>query len=299
MPKKSPTKAEIAVQEADAKRVGKQAEETVAQADKERILATRREGELHRIAGDLPDDINVLWMYAEHSLTQSAISMIDAGRAFIKIKEKLPYGEFNTGLKERGISPRSARQIMAGARRFADRSEKFLKLGRTKLYACLEFEDSDLDALEAGESVLDNDLDALDRMTTRELKALVQRRDANLEIKDQLLESKNKQIDSIATEFEKAKGAVVEGDTHPSVPEIESEQAQILIPMIRLAARAKNMEVDAMNGKEPNRDEYFALQSALNVLRDQMAQAMDALYNCGGSFQAAIAESSMPVDAEG
>jgi len=291
--------AETAVQKADAKRVGKQAEATVAQADKERILATRRDGELNRIAGDLPDDPKALWMFAEHSLTQSAISMIDAGRAFIKLKEMLQHGEFLKGLDERGISRMGASRICNTAVTFADRSEKFLKLGRTKLYACLEFSNDELDALEAGESVLDHDLDALDKMTTRELKALVQRRDSDLEIKDQLLESKNKQIDSIATEFEKAKGAIVAGDTHPSVAEIESEQAQILIPMIRLAARAKNMEVDAMNGKEPNRDEYFALQSALNVLRDQMAQAMDAIYNCGGTFQAAIAEASMPVDAEG
>jgi len=292
----TPTKAEKSIQQADAERISKQAEEVVEQADKERILATRREGELHRIAGDLPDDPKALWMFAEHSLTQSAISMIDAGRAFIKLKEILPQGEYLKGLSERGISPRNAQQICASARAFADRSEKFLKLGRTKLYACLEFSNEELDALEAGESVLDNDLDDLDRMTTRELKALVQKRDADLEIKNQLLESKNKQIDSIATEFEKAKGAIMEGDTHPSVAEIESERAQILIPLIRLAARAKNMEVDAMNGNEPNRDEYFALQSALNVLRDQMAQAMDALYNCGGSFQAAISEASMPVE---
>jgi len=295
---KKPTKAELAVQEADKERLSKQAEATVAQADKERILATRREGELHRIAGDLPDDPRALWMFAEHSLTQAAVSSIDAGRALIKLKAILPHGEFGPALEDRGISTRTASSLMKIAAKFSERSEKFTKLGRSKLYACLELSDNALDMLDDGESILGFKLDDMDRMTNRELKAAIKKRDNDIVIKDQLLESKNKQIDSIATEFEKAKGAIVAGDTQPSVAEIESEQAQILIPMIRLAARAKNMEVDAMNGKEPNRDEYFALQSALNVLRDQMAQAMDAIYNCGGTFQAAIAEASMPVDAE-
>jgi len=180
------------IEEADKTRIGDAAEATIAEADKQRMQTIRREGELKRIAGDLPEDAPSLWLFAEHSLTQSAISMIDAGRAFIKLKETLPHGEFQAGLKGRGISLQSARQIMASARRFADRSEKFFKLGRTKLYACLEFSNDDLDALEEGESILDMDLDKMDRMTVRELKAAIARRDADLQIKDQMLEATNK-----------------------------------------------------------------------------------------------------------
>jgi len=293
------TSQEKKVEQADTKRVGKQAEETVAQADKERMLATQHEGELNRIAGDLPDDPKALWMFTESSFIQATTSIFDTGRALIKLKEILPHGAFGPELNERGIPARTARNFMAVARAFSERGEKLKKLSRAKLFACLELFPEELDALEDGDSVLGITLDDFDRMTPKELKAAIKKRDTDLEIKDQLLESKNKQIDSIATELEKSKGNITEGDASPVVQEIESAQAQILIPLMKLRARALNFEVDAGNGKEPNRAEYFALQAALNVLRDEMAQAMDALYNCGGSFQAAIAEASMPTDAEG
>lgn len=297
---KQPTSAEKSVENSDAKRIAKQAEQTVAQADGERILATRRERELDKIAGDLPDDISALWMFTEHSMVQEAVSGIDVGRGLLKLKERLAHGEFMNGLEERKIPARTARNKMAIAFRFADRSEKLLNLGRTKLYACLDFDDAQLDALEAGESILDKDLDEIDRMTTREVKKLVQKMESDLAIKDQLLESKNRQIDAVATALEKSKGTIVEGDILPIVQAIESEKAQIIIPLMKLRARALNFEVDAGNGKEPNRAEYFALQGALNAMRDEIAQAMDALYNCGGGFQAAISEASMSAaDTEG
>jgi len=281
------------IEQADAHRISDAMDASTAKADKQRMQAVKREGELKRIASDLPDDAPSLWLFAEHSLTQSAISMIDAGRAFIKLKETLPHGEFQAGLKDRGIGARSAQKIMTSARRFADRSERFLKLGRTKLYACLEFSDDDLDALEDGESILDMDLDKMDRMTSRELRAAIQKRDADLKIKDQLLESKNKQIDAVAEENEQLKGHASATQTSPSVDAIESEKAQILIPMIRLRNRALAMEAALNDSGKVDRAEYFALQAALDTLRDQMAQAMDALYNAGAPFQASIASASL------
>jgi len=161
-------------------------------SDQERMLQARRTSELNRIAADLPDDPTALWSYAEHSLTQSAISMIDAGRAFLKLKEILPHGAFQAGLNERGIPARTAQRTSASAARFADRSEKFLKMGRTKLYACLDFSDDDLDALEDGQSILDITLDDMDRMTSRELKAAIKKRDVELALKDQMVEATNK-----------------------------------------------------------------------------------------------------------
>lgn len=291
-----PTKAEQAVQDADAKNITEAREADNLQADENKAISARRESELNRIAGDLPNDSAALWMYAEHSLTQSAVSMIDAGRAFIKLKELLPHGEFLAGIEERGISPRSTQQICAGARAFADRSEKFLKLGRTKLYACLEFSNEELDALEDGKSILDHDLDDLDRMTTRELKALIKKRGSDLDVKDQLLEAKNKQIDDVATENAGLRGETKQGDINPTIQAIESEKGQTLIPLMQLKNRALKMEADAESGKEPLRDEYFALQSAINDARDEVAQAMDALYNCGGNYQASIAQAGMPAD---
>ena len=287
---------EQTILEADAQRMNQAGEAELAEADEQRILSVRRESELNRIAGDLPDDMAALWVFAEYNLTQSIVTMIHAGRAFIKLKEKLPHGEYEAGLKERGIPPQTAWQMSRVALRFADRSEKFLKLGRTKLYACLEFSNEELDVLEEGGSILDQDLDALDKMTTRELKALIKKKDADLDVKDQLLESKNKQIDDVVTENTKLRGGVVEGEISPVLQAIESDKLGAVGNVLKLAARAKNMEVDAMNGKEPNREEYFTLNAAFEELRSQLAQGMDALYNCGGSYQAMIAEAAVATD---
>ena len=280
---KSTTSQEKKIEQADKDRIAKQAEETVAQADKERMLATRREGELTRIAGDLPDDNKALWMFVEHSLTQSAVSMIDAGRALIKLKEGLPHGEYEAGLKERGISPRSAHRICASARAFADRSEKFLKLGRTKLYACLDFSNEELDALEDGQSVLDITLDDLDRMTTRELKTLVQKRDADLEIKEQLLESKNKQIDAIATELEKTKGNMLEGEDSPIVQTIKANGMQTAGSIILLRNHADKL---AQKGGEADVYEVAALSCVLENLRIELALAFERLEAACPAYQA-------------
>jgi len=290
-----PTSSEQKLQEADATRIGADAEAVVAEVDQNRIITTQRGHQLSQIAGDLPDDAKALWLYAERSLTQSAVSMIDAGRAFIKLKEIVAHGEFSEGLKARGISPRSAQQIMSGARRFADRSDKFLKLGRSKLYACLEFSDDELDMLEEGQSVLDTDLDELDRMTSRELKALIKKRDADIDVKNTLLEAKNKQIDDVAAENAGLRGDIKGGATNPSLQEIESEKAQIIIPLMRLKNRAAALETNAQGGAI-NRAEWFALQSACDVIRNELAQALDALDASGGDFQFAMANAAMPTD---
>ncbi len=271
------------IEEADKARIGSEAEASVAEADQQRLIARRRESELKHIAADLPEDEASLWMYAEHSLAQSAISMIDAGRALIKLKETLPHGDFQAGIKERGISPRTARKIMASARRFADRSEKFLKLGRSKLYACMDLDDDDLDALEDGKSILDVDLDKMDRMTTAELRAAIQKREADLAIKDQLLESKNKQIDAVAEENEQLKGTITTPEDAPQVRNIRTHGDEAEAKMILLRGMAHQLSVEAAAA---NPHEVAALTGVLDRIRTELALAYRLLEEADPAYQA-------------
>lgn len=279
---------------ADMKRIGDKAEATVAQSDEQRMLAGRRERELDRLAGDLPDDPKALWMYAEHSMAQAAVSFIDTGRALIKLKEQLPHGEFRSGLEYRGIPKSTANDMMRVARKMSWRSDKFIKLGRTKLYACMELDDDEIDALEDGGSILDITLDDMDRMTTRELKDALKKSRADSDVKDRLLQSKNKQIDDVAEENARLHGHVSEQGVSAFIQEIESEKAQILIPLMRLKNRSLAMEQQLNSEGAVDRAEYFALQAALDCVRDELAQAMDAIYNAGAEFQASVSQASMP-----
>lgn len=270
-------------EQADADRINGATRASLDAGDRQRMAAIKRDIELQRIAGDLPDDERALWLFAEHSLTQSAISMIDAGRAFIKLKEMLPHGEYQTRLSERGISARSARQIAANARRFADRSEKFLNLSRSKLYACLEFSDDELDALEDGQSVLDVDLEAIDRMTVRELKAAIKQRDKALDVKDELLESKNAQIDATAEENAELRGQFSGQVAGPGEQSIRQRGGEAEAVLIMLRGMANRLSLD---GSKANPNEVAALTGALDTIRNELALAYRLLENADPAYQA-------------
>ena len=62
---------------------------------------------------------------------------------------------------------------------------------------------------------------------------------------------------------------------------------------MRLKARACALEAKFTQGDKVDRAEYFALQAALDSIRDELAQAMDAAYNAGAPFQASIANASI------
>jgi len=226
--------------------------------------------------------------------SQAAVSFIDTGRALIKLKEQLPHGEFRSGLEYRGIPKSTANDMMRVARKMSWRSDKFIKLGRAKLYACMELDDDEIDALEDGGSILDITLDDMDRMTTRELKDALKKSRADSDVKDRLLQSKNKQIDDVAEENARLHGHVSEQGVSAFIQEIESEKAQILIPLMRLKNRSLAMEQQLNSEGAVDRAEYFALQAALDCVRDELAQAMDAIYNAGAEFQASVSQASMP-----
>jgi len=279
----SETEINDRMEQADADRINGATRNRLDAGDKQRMAAIKRESRLKQVAGDLPDDVKALWMYAESSLTQAAVSTIDAGRALIKLKEKLPHGDFKEGLDIRGIPARTASNLARTAAKFADRSEKFLSLSRSKLYACLEFSDDELDALEGGQSVLDVDLDAIDRMTVRELKAAIKQRDKALEVKDGLLETKNKQIDSVAEENERLKGSLEGPSESATVQNIRQRGGEAEATLILLRGMANRL---SQEGSGADATEVAALTGALDTVRNELALAYRLLENADPAFQA-------------
>ncbi len=283
------------IEQADAERIAGQAEDIVARADAERIQDAARGALLDRLTGDLPDDPKALWMLAEHAMTQACVSMIEVGRAFIKLKESLPHGEFEEGLSERGIPARTAQRLMLAARKFSDRSDRLLKLGRSKLYAIAEMlDDESLDKLEAGEDVLGLTLDEAERMTARDLRERLRKMEADVEVKEKLLAEKNQHIDDLATELERLKGGVPEVATPGVLAEIEREKLDAVAGMMQLKARIMDME--RRDGVE--RAEWFALRAAVETLRDEVAMMLSAVYATGQEHQFAQTMASMASDAE-
>lgn len=113
------------------------------------------------------------------SMTPAAVQMYGSsgiwlGRAMNLIKEHEAKGALTAYLQKHGLQERSARRLMAAARRFGSSDERKLLAGRLGISKAIELmseDDDTLDALEGGGTLAGLTLDAIDRMTVRELKA--------------------------------------------------------------------------------------------------------------------------------
>lgn len=63
----------------------------------------------------LPAEQNELWAIVENSEVYACLYHIKAGLAYKALKEQLPHGEFEKGLKDRGIAPQRVRERIAVA----------------------------------------------------------------------------------------------------------------------------------------------------------------------------------------
>ena len=138
-------------------------------------------------------------------------SILETGKRLILLKEHEGHGGFLESLKRLDIDPRTAQNMMSVARKFIDESgnaKALAYLPPTKLYMLASLEDEELDALEEGEGVAGLTIEDAEKLSSRALKKKLQEVRAEkkrleelhqqeIEIKDQLLEDKNKKIDEL------------------------------------------------------------------------------------------------------
>ena len=127
---------------------------------------------------------------------QAGTSLLEMGKRFIRIKAHEDHGRFMRAVENVGMSERAVRYAMAAARKFSNR-QSIADLGNTKMMALSVLDDEDIQTLEKGGDVNGVTLDAIDRMTSREL------RDALRGERDKRKKEKNTQEDAIAKKEEK------------------------------------------------------------------------------------------------
>lgn len=113
---------------------------------------------------------------------QTAEACFELGKRLLVLKELAPHGEFEQRLELLGIERRSAQRFMAVSRKFANATApSLLKVvgTQTKMLELLVLDDSELSALESGESVRGVSLDDIETMSYRELKAALREKQAN------------------------------------------------------------------------------------------------------------------------
>lgn len=113
---------------------------------------------------------------------QTAEACFELGKRLLVLKELAPHGEFEQRLELLGIERRSAQRFMAVSRKFANATApSLLKVvgTQTKMLELLVLDDSELSALESGETVRGVSLDDIETMSYRELKAALREKQAN------------------------------------------------------------------------------------------------------------------------
>jgi len=122
-------------------------------------------------------------------MAQSAEAMLEAGKRLVILKENEPHGDYLDIIQERlGMEPRIAQKMAQAALKYlspalVNNAKSLSHLGKTKLYELMLEDDDDLAALAEGGTIAGLDLDDIDRMTSRELKAALRdaREDADAE----------------------------------------------------------------------------------------------------------------------
>ncbi len=165
--------------------------------------AARRNEIVERYGDGLPYDRLRVVDRARFYMAQGAAAMLEAGKCLIQMKEFEEHGDFERIVEELGMSPRTARNMMAAAVRFlalkddTAASDKLLTLGVTKLYDLALLEDEELKELAKGKTVAGLQLDEIESMSSRELRAHLREAKQQLDAKDAVIELKDKKINKL------------------------------------------------------------------------------------------------------
>lgn len=195
--------------------------------------------EIDATYGDgLPYDQARLVNECRFYMAQSAEAMLEAGKRLILLKEHEPHGEFTRIVEERlGLSERAAQRMMQASikylsPRLQSKAPTLAVLGKSKLYELMVEDDEGLAALAEGGTVKGLSLDAIDRMSARELRAALRESHDDARAKDQVLADKNAKIDELATKLTRK-------DKHIQPADPDTEGAQLREEVGRFAFEAE------------------------------------------------------------
>jgi len=143
---------------------------------------------------------------------RTAESMLALGTRLIILKELTPHGEFAQRVDLLGIAPRAAQKFMQAAFKFS-KSANLAHLAekinsQSKLLELVMMDDDDLDLLAKGETVAGLQLDDIETMTAKELKAALREAKANEEANARIMQQKNNKIDSLEMKLQVQDGRV-------------------------------------------------------------------------------------------
>ncbi|EDW0211554.1 DUF3102 domain-containing protein [Salmonella enterica subsp. enterica] len=142
-------------------------------------------------------------------MAQSAEAMLEAGKRLVILKENEPHGDFIDIVESQlSLSKRTAQVMMQASLKYLSpklepKAQALALLGKTKLFELMTEDDEDLVELADGGTIAGMSLDDIDRMTSRELKAVLREARETNAAQQRVLADKNEKIDSLSTKLEK------------------------------------------------------------------------------------------------
>ena len=165
-----------------------QSEVTLSEhAQKLGVLATQLGYQGSLTVGAVEDEIR---FYQQRSVE----AVMELGKRLLILKEMTPHGEFSKRIEMLGISKRTAQRFMSVVLKFSKTTSMSLleKSGNgTKLLELMVLDDDDIEIIDAGGSIGDVSLDAIETMSVRELKKALREAKAAVESKDQDIKAKD------------------------------------------------------------------------------------------------------------
>lgn len=228
-------------------------------------------------------DTESLWAAVEYRQRRSVEDILEMGRGLLLIKEQCAHGEFQQQIAARGIQYRTAARFMGVALKFSKSdSVSLLKAAGTqaKVMELAMLDDSEIAALESGESVGGIVLDDVERMSASQLREALRDMRANVDAKDQRIEKLsadvNKAEEKAAKAARKWKSAdpdeqqvtleqrIVEAK-HATVATIGSEKTGLVAAFLELADHCNRHDLDCRQFMGDTLDELIA---AVRRVRD-------------------------------
>ncbi|WP_313042038.1 DUF3102 domain-containing protein [Acinetobacter sp.] len=173
-------------------------------AQKLGVLATQLGYQGSLTVGAVEDEIR---FYQQRSVE----AVMELGKRLLILKEMTPHGEFSKRIEMLGISKRTAQRFMSVVLKFSKTTSMSLleKSGNgTKLLELMVLDDDDIEIIDAGGSIGDVSLDAIETMSVRELKKALREAKADNAAKDQLIQKKDSKINELDANLSKANSPV-------------------------------------------------------------------------------------------
>jgi hypothetical protein len=150
---------------------------------------------------DGPLDPDMLEFTVAQNMRRTVEAALDAGRALLLLKERVPHGDFERRLDRTGMAPRAAQRLMQACLKFSNASPAThlnRAIGNTsKLIELLVLDDDEVQQLTEEGSVHGITLDDIERMGPKDLRRALREAREDLAAKDDLVTAKNEKIDKL------------------------------------------------------------------------------------------------------